>query len=432
MDDAEINESWLMPIAVHAYSMHASVYSIIVGTEPAQRSAVAICHLQCAICLRDVKVGTRIEFFCSVCLLRHSQTMDSSGEKSYQIRLNQTHPTVSASKNVNELSALLMTSCPEILDNRLTDKAARAKVFELLLLNAWRRRRSDVERCNVKVANTEKLLLKVKEQKTSVDTLLRFEQQRYHKLLRTAEAVRSENDDLTVRLGEREEDNAALRTELEAKIRAAEQLMTDLQAAQHRLDDMSATEMELRTKIDEYKQVIEDMQCANRALEEKVARLSSEMAVSDAGRQQAMETNDTLAAKERECRQLLDAKENNEMRLTSDAVALRHACDEYRRLIERKDAEVRRLRAAVDGAFMTRLQNLARHCLMVATASLYHMSRHMLPAMPPPPPPPPLESSGTSATGHGNRARAQIGPMAKNEIPFVIAAPLLALKTMNK
>lgn len=54
--------------------------------------------------------------------LRNGFWLFVAGEKSYQMRLNQTHPMVNALKNVNELSALL------IRDNGFTDLAARAKV----------------------------------------------------------------------------------------------------------------------------------------------------------------------------------------------------------------------------------------------------------------------------------------------------------------
>lgn len=345
-------------------------------------------------------------------------------------RLNQTYPDAGQSQNVTELSTLLITSCPEILDSRLSDKAARSKVFALLLLNAWRRRRSDVVRCQERCKHTESLLLQVKQQKTSIESLLRYEQQRYLKLQTTAEAVRVENQHLADHLKDQCAQNAAVRVQLEANIRTAERLMAELQAAQRRLDTMTATEMELRTKIDEYKVVIGDMQSANRQLAATVTRLTDDLIVSDERHQQAMADGQRLLRETDDYRQMMTIKVASETQLREEVDALHRVCHEHRHAMEHKDAEMMRLHAMIDGALLVRLQQLARHCLMVATASIYRVSYHVWPA---------IAASSTSTTvaavERTLRCDDRSWPVLKNTnraIPFVVAAPLLTVKTMSK
>lgn len=59
---------------------------------------------------------------------------------------------------VAEISSLISSTYPEILDTTISHKKARSKIYEILLLNAWRRRRIDVERLNSKLTITEKLV----------------------------------------------------------------------------------------------------------------------------------------------------------------------------------------------------------------------------------------------------------------------------------
>lgn len=289
-------------------------------------------------------------------------------------------------QNVAELSEMLINECPELLDKRLNTNAARTTVFRILLLNAWRRRRSDAEKSAGLVVDLQKKLLQTKEQKATVETLLRFEQQRYKKLNDVVESMKSENEVLSVQLADRISENTNLRNELEAKIRATEQLLHDVQTMQQQLADTSATEHELHTKIDQYKFALSEMQCANRELEAKIDQLLHTI------------------------------------------VELERTCDENERTIQRKEAEMMRLHALIDGAFLTRIRNLARHCFMVTSASLYRVSHHMLPAMPVFPNM--FETVGPRAQAaaigaHGDKTK-------KCDIPFVIATPLLTVKTMTK
>lgn len=285
-----------------------------------------------------------------------------------------------ASKNAGELTSLILNSCPEILDTRLSDKIARSKVFELLLLNAWRRRRADIEKTKTKMVNAEKLLLKSKEQQCTLESLLRFERQRYQKLLITAELVQSENHDIFAKYQCEQQSNDALKFELDEKISEAQQLMDSLKSTQQQVYEMANIETKFKTKIDQFRAVIDEMQQENRVLEEKVKRLTNGAQAKDAVYKEAIEMNKSLLMKEADYIRNIDENVNQLKTLRMDFDYQIIVCKGHQLAIEEKTMAINKLREIIEGAFSIRLRNMAKNCLMVTTASLYKI--HMLPVVP--------------------------------------------------
>lgn len=322
--------------------------------------------------------------------------------------------------SVSPITSAVLSSLPEIVDSRISDKLARSRVYELLLLNAWRRRRTDVEKCNGKLKNTEKILLKSKEQQCTLESILRFEQQKYKKLEQAYLLLETDREELIKKHEATEKSNESLHAESLEWREEISQLTTSIETLQREFTDLAANESVLLEQISDYKKTIEVYQRECNLSKAENQRLAEEIEVKDDQYQQILRANNDLLQNEKNYIKTIEAKVINSEMLESDLEDLRSLCRDHQLAIEEKNAEVRRLRDVIDGAYSARLYNLAKNCLMLTTASLYRVSYHMLPALPPPP-------------------RVFMDMDDNDEIsitrpsrPFGMIAPLLSVKTVSK
>lgn len=336
-------------------------------------------------------------------------------------------PTVSAlpkqvqtkvhQSSVSPITSAVLSSLPEIVDSRISDRLARSRVYELLLLNAWRRRRADVEKCNGRLKNTEKILLKSKEQQCTLESILRFEQRKNDKLEQACQSLEAERGELIKKNETMEKCNESLNTDLQQWRTEMEQLTTSIETLQREFTDLSASEHALLEQISDYKNTIEVYQKECNLSQAENQRLSKEIELKDDQYQQICRTNNDLLQKEQAYIKTIEEKIINSEMLESDLEDLRTLCRDHQLAIEEKNAEVQRLRDVIDGAYSARLYNLAKNCVMSTTASLYRVSYHMLPALPPPPRVL-MDDDEISIT----RPRK----------PFGMIAPVLSVKTVSK
>lgn len=318
---------------------------------------------------------------------------------------------------VAPLTTVILSSMPEILDSRISDKLARSKVYECLLLNAWRRRRTDIEKCNGKLKVIEKTLLKSKEHQCTLESLIRFEVQRYKNMEQAHLSLQLKYENLRQKNAEVINRNETLNIELASQYDEVKNFKVTLEKQQEEIDEFTNIESKLATEIGGYKKAIEDMQKENITLQNEMQHLSREIKMKDDQYQEILISNNDLIQREIHYIQMVEFGNANLKMLEIDLEELRRLCHNHQIAIQERDAEVQQLHNVIKAAFSVRLFNLAKNCLLFTMASLYKVSCHMLPALPAPP-----------------EVLTEVdGPKYKQQSkPFGMIAPLLSVKTVSK